>query len=138
MAAVNLDAARQALLEILSNYQGYRNCILTVVFDAYKVKGGNRKNERFNDIEVVYTKEGETADSYIEKTTYEEKGKAYMRVATSDNLEQQIITGNGAFKIEAVEFKKEIEATDEKIREIIEEYNRKSRLNSKVTIGDKI
>lgn len=138
LAAVNLDAARQALLEILSNYQGYRNCIITVVFDAYKVKGGNRKNERFNDIEVVYTKEGETADSYIEKTTYEEKGKAYMRVATSDNLEQQIITGNGAFKIEAAEFKKEIEATDEKIREIIEEYNRKSRLNSKVTIGDKI
>lgn len=138
LAQIDLDAARQALLEIMSNYQGYRKCRLTVVFDAYKVKGGNRRKESFNDVEVVFTREDETADSYIEKTTYEERGQAYMRVATSDNLEQQIVTGNGAFKIEADEFKKEVEAVDEKIRRILEEYNRKSRLNSRVTIGDKL
>ena len=71
LAKVNLDAAREALLEILSNYQGYRGCKTIAVFDAYKRKGGQRHHEQYHNIEVVFTKEAETADSYIEKTTYE-------------------------------------------------------------------
>ena len=118
LAKVNLDAAREALLEILSNYQGYRGCKTIAVFDAYKRKGGQRRHEQYHNIEVVFTKEAETADSYIEKTTYEIGKRYYVRVATSDSLEQMIILGNGAFKVSAKEFREEIRQADAEISSI--------------------
>lgn len=134
LAKTNLDAAREALIEILSNYQGYRKCKIIAVFDAYKVKGGERRHEKCGNIDVVYTKEAETADMYIEKTTYEMKGEYLVRVATSDNLEQLIILGNGAFKLSAKEFKAEIEKTNAEISAFLTEYNRRSRMESRNTI----
>lgn len=138
LAKVSFDAARQALIEILTNYQGYKNIHVIVVFDAYKVKGGVRKVEKYDNIDVVYTKEAETADSYIEKFTYEKADKFLVRVATSDNLEQLIIVGNGGFKVSADEFYLEVKEAENQISEIIKKFNRESYLNSKVTIGDKL
>lgn len=138
LAKVNFDGARQALIEVLSNYRGYKNCKLIVVFDAYKVKGGERRHEKHSGIDVIYTKESETADAFIERFTYENAKDYYVRVATSDNLEQMIIIGNGAFKISADEFYKEVKETEEKIADVIAKYNRESYLNSRTTIGDKL
>ncbi len=131
LAKENLDAAREALLEILSNYQGYRKCKVIAVFDAYKVKGGERREEKYDNVQVIYTKEAETADMYIERVTYEMAKEYHVKVATSDNLEQLIITGNGAFKISAQEFKAEIQQTNAEITAFLEAYNRKSSLESK-------
>lgn len=131
LAKENLDGAREALIEILSNYQGYKKCNVIAVFDAYKVKGGVRRSETIGNIEVVYTKEAETADMYIERTTYEMKSKYVVRVATSDNLEQLIIMGNDAFKISAKEFKAEVEAVNREISEFIGKYNRKNEIEHK-------
>ena len=125
LSETNIDAARDALIEMMQNYQGVRKCRLILVFDAYKVKDGQRKVEKHANITVVYTKEAETADAYIEKTTYELKGKYRVRVATSDRLEQLIIMGNDAFKISADEFRKEVEAASQQIRDILAEYSRK-------------
>lgn len=96
LAARDLHAAREALIHILSNYQGVKKCELILVFDAYKVRGGMRSIERIHNISVVYTKEAETADMYIEKVTYEVGKKHRVKVATSDALEQMIILGHGA------------------------------------------
>ena len=134
LAKVNLDAAREALLEILSNYQGYRGCKTIAVFDAYKRKGGQRRHEQYHNIEVVFTKEAETADSYIEKTTYEIGKRYYVRVATSDSLEQMISQGKGAFKVSAKEFREEIRQADAEISSILEAYNRKSNLENRSRI----
>lgn len=134
LAKVNLDAARQALLEILSNYQGYKKCKIIAVFDAYKVKGGERRQEKFDHVDVIFTKEAETADMYIEKATYEMGKTYYVRVATSDNLEQMIILGNGAFKVSANEFKAEIEQTNAEISAVLHNYNRKSQVESRTKI----
>ena len=131
LAKENLDGAREALIEILSNYQGYKKCNIIVVFDAYKVKGGVRQSETIGNIKVVYTKEAETADMYIERTTYEMKSKYVVRVATSDNLEQLIIMGNDAFKISAKEFKAEVESVNREISEFIGKYNRKNEIEHK-------
>ncbi len=131
LAKISLDAAREALIEILSNYQGYRKCRIIAVFDAYKVKGGERRFETHDNIDVVYTKEAETADTYIEKATYEMAKKYRVRVATSDNLEQMIILGNGAFKVSAKEFQAEIEQTNAEITAFLTEYNRKSSMESR-------
>lgn len=115
----NLDHARTALIDILCNYQGYKHCEVILVFDAYKVKGNNREVEKINNISVVYTKEAETADMYIEKITHELGKKHRVRVATSDNLEQMIILGNGALRVSADSFKKEVEAVNKEIRDLI-------------------
>lgn len=131
LAKVSLDAAREALIEILSNYQGYRKCRIIAVFDAYKVKGGERRFETHDNVDVVYTKEAETADTYIEKATYEMAKKYHVRVATSDNLEQMIILGNGAFKVSAQEFQAEVEQTNAEITAFLAEYNRKSSMESR-------
>lgn len=120
LAKVNIDSAREALLDILVNYQGYRKCRMTVVFDAYKIKGGVRHEEKRGDIDVVFTKEDETADTYIERTTYGMDKKYMIRVVSSDRLEQQMILGNGAFRVSAAEFKAEIDAVKAEINEIIE------------------
>ena len=134
LANVNLDAAREALIEVLNNYQGYKKCSIIAVFDAYKVRGGVRRHEKHGNVDVVFTKEAETADTYIERTTHEMKGKYMVRVATSDRLEQMIITGNDAFKISAKEFKAEIEKANSEIEAFLTEYNRKARMESRNTI----
>ena len=131
LARVNMDSAREALIEILSNYQGYKNCRVIVVFDAYRIKGGERRFERHENIDVVYTKEAETADMYIEKTAHEKSGEYLVRVATSDRLEQLIIVGNGAFKISADEFRLEVEQADLEIAGILEELSRRNRLENR-------
>ena len=116
LANVNLDGARGALQDILSNYQGYKKCHLIVVFDAYKVKGNRGSVEKYNDIYVVYTKEAETADAYIEKTV-KEMGKKYrVTVATSDRLEQMVVVGEGAHRLSARDFYAEVERVNEEIR----------------------
>lgn len=124
LAKINLDSAREALIEILNNYQGYRNCRVIAVFDAYKVKGGVGHEEKHGNIDVVFTKEAETADTYIERATHEMKEKYRVRVATSDRLEQMIIMGNGALRISAGEFKAEVERTNAEISAFLEEHNR--------------
>lgn len=101
LAAQDLDGARLRLMDILSNYQGWRKCHVILVFDAYRVKGNPGSVEKYHNIHVVYTKEAETADMYIEKTTYEIAREHRVRVATSDGLEQVIILGHGAQRMSA-------------------------------------
>ncbi|MBQ0079284.1 MAG: TetM/TetW/TetO/TetS family tetracycline resistance ribosomal protection protein [Eubacterium sp.] len=134
LAKVNIDAARDALIEIMQNFQGYKNCDVVVVFDAYKIKGGERRVVKHDNVTVVYTQEAETADAYIEKTTYEIGHKYRVRVATSDRLGQMIIIGNGAFKISAPDFKKEVEAANQDIAKMLEEHNRRNGREHKNTI----
>lgn len=117
----DLAFARRLLIDRLSNYRAVTNGEIIVVFDAYKVKGGIGSREKVGNISVVYTKEAETADSYIEKTAGELKKNYRVRVATSDRLEQLIIFGGGAERISAGEFLKELETAEEKIRDIIDE-----------------
>ena len=116
MAEDNLDLARSELINILCNYQGFKRCELIVVFDAYKVKGNRGEVEQIGGISVVYTKEAETADMYIEKATRKLGGKHRVRVATSDRLEQLIILGSGVHRVSASEFLKEVEETEKAIR----------------------
>ena len=113
----NIDSARGKLMDILSNYQGYMNCKLIVVFDGYKVK--DNKGERFpyDDIEVVYTKEGETADAHIEKLTHELARKHKVTVVTSDGLEQIVTMGQGAIRMSSRDFELEVERVNEHLRE---------------------
>lgn len=105
----NLDSARQSLLNILSNYQAFYGGALMVVFDAYKVPGGVGSVEDFHNIQVVYTKEAETADMYIERSSHRLASEFQVRVATSDRLEQMIILGQGAYRVSARGFWEEIE-----------------------------
>ncbi|MBQ3125208.1 MAG: TetM/TetW/TetO/TetS family tetracycline resistance ribosomal protection protein [Clostridia bacterium] len=119
IAKESLDAAREILVNRLCNYKGFTECNLILVFDAYKVKGGVGSVEHINGIDVVYTKEAETADAYIEKVTHELTKKHRVRVATSDGLEQLIILGSGAQRVPASEFLKEVTETENKIREFI-------------------
>ena len=119
VAQDNLDTARQLLMNLLSNYQGYRQCEVILVFDAYKVPGNPGEVSRFHNIYVVYTKEAETADAYIEKATYEIGRRHKVRVATSDNLEQLIILGHGAIRVSADLFRAEVEQVGEQISTIL-------------------
>ena len=115
----NLDAARGELINRMCNYQGYDGSELILVFDAYRVKGKHREVEKYCNINIVYTKESETADSYIERVTHELSKNHRVRVATSDGIEQMIILGNGAMRISATEFRKRYEAAERSIREYI-------------------
>lgn len=124
IARTNLDAARETLIHMLSNYQGYHKCHVIVVFDAYKVKGGNRHVERHHNIDVVYTKEAETADTYIEKASYRLGKKYRVQVATSDYTVQLIILGNHATRISASAFRKEVDQVNEEIERLLERYRR--------------
>ena len=108
VARENLDGARYKLMDLLCNYQGFRQCTLICVFDAYKVKGGTGSVGMYHNIHVVYTKEAETADAYIEKTTAKIAKKNRVRVATSDALEQIIVMGHGAVRVSAMEFRAEL------------------------------
>ena len=120
LARTDLDAARHRLIQILCNYQGYRRCELILVFDAYKVKGNPGSVERQHGIHVVYTKEAETADMYIEKVTHTLAKEHRVRVATSDGLEQIIILGHGAVRVPARQCREEVAQGERAIREILE------------------
>ena len=118
LAKDNLDSARGKLMDILSDFQGYRRMNLILVFDAYKVKGNIGSTERYHNIDVVYTKEAETADQYIEKVTHKIGRKHRVRVATSDGLEQLIIMGAGAVRVSARELQEEVMAAGEELRKM--------------------
>ncbi len=119
LAKVSLETARDRLIDILCNYKGYSRCEVILVFDAYKVKGNTGSVEKVNNINVVYTKEAETADMYIEKVTRELGKKHRVRVATSDSLEQIIIFSGGAVRVSANEFLKEVKDAEKEILKII-------------------
>ncbi len=118
LAKDNLDAARLKLMDILCNYQGFTRCELICVFDAYKVKGGAGEVGMYHNIHVVYTKEAQTADAYIEKTSKDLAKKHRVRVATSDGLEQIIVLGHGAIRVSARELHEEME----RIAQELEQY----------------
>lgn len=127
LAKASIDAARNKLMDILSNYQGFTGCTLILVFDAYKVKGSQGEVQKYHNIYVVYTKEAETADQYIEKTTHEIGRKYKVTVATSDALEQVIVMGQGAYRMSARDFYEEVERTEKQIREINEQQHGEKR-----------
>ena len=126
LARQDVAAARGALEDILSNYQGFRKCVVILVFDAYKVKGNPGSVEKKNNIYVVYTKEAETADAYIEKATYDLGKDHRVRVATSDGLEQLIILGHGALRLSARAFQAEVEQAQGEISRLIAQLNRRN------------
>ena len=132
--SISMEGARNALINILCNYQGYRKCELILVFDAYLVKG-EREVERVDGISIVYTKEAETADMYIEKTSHTLSKNHRVRVVTSDRLEQLIIIGNGAIKVSAQEFLEEVRNIEKEIREIISTDFKATPHNSGVRIA---
>lgn len=119
LAENDLDIARRRLQDTLCNYAGYRRCTVILVFDAYKVKGGVGSVERYHNIHVVYTREAETADMYIEKTTHELGRKHRVRVVSSDGAEQIIILGSGGLRVSARAFEKEVAAVEAEIREYL-------------------
>lgn len=121
LSKVNIDSARDKLMDIMCNYQGYKKCELILVFDAYKVAGGKGEIFDYHNIHVVYTKEAETADQYIEKFTHENGKKYHITVATSDRLEQMIIWGAGAKRLSAAGLKEEIEVIDQEISRHLEQ-----------------
>ena len=110
---------------MMCNYQGYDGSELILVFDAYKVKGKHREVEKYLNINIVYTKESETADTYIERVSHELSRKHRVRVATSDGPEQMIIFGNGAMRISAEEFHKRYIFAEREIKEYIDTINLK-------------
>ena len=117
LAKINLDGARMKLMDILCNYQGYKKQELILVFDAYRVKGNIGEVMEYHNIHVVYTKEAQTADAYIEKATHELAKKHDVTVVTSDGLEQLIILGQGGRRISSREFWIEIAQMENEIRE---------------------
>ena len=127
LAAQDVSAARGALEEILSNYQGFRKCVVILVFDAYKVKGNPGSVEKKGNIYVVYTREAETADAYIEKATYDLGKEHRVRVATSDALEQMIILGHGALRVSARTFQAEVEQAEGEISALVARHNQRNR-----------
>ena len=124
VAQTNLDAARQLLMDLLSNYQGFKKCVVILVFDAYKVPRNVQDVFKYHNIYVVYTKEAETADAYIERATYEIGRHHHVRVATSDGAEQLIILGHGALRLSATTFKAEVEQVSGQIAAILARNNK--------------
>lgn len=127
IAKDSLDAARKSLCDLLCDYQGWRKCHVIAVFDAYKVKGGLGSVEKYHNIHVVYTKEAETADAYIEKATYEIGQKHRVKVATSDGPEQLIILGHGALRLSASNFHEEMEQVRGQIADTLARNNREGK-----------
>ena len=116
----SLDAARHRLMDILCNYQGYQKCVLILVFDAYRVPGSPGAIEQYHNIHVVYTKEAETADMFIERVTHEIGKSRRVRVATSDGMEQVIILGHGALRVSARMFHEEVQNVEKQIRALVQ------------------
>lgn len=137
LAAVNLDSARGRLLDILCNYQGMSDCELIAVFDAYRVKGHDTEIMDYHNIHVVFTKEAETADAYIEKFAHENGRKYDVTVATSDGLEQIIIRGQGCRLISAREFEEEINSKQKLLREEYLEKQPQNKLRLEDTLDNK-
>lgn len=127
VARDSLDTARQLLMDLLSNYQGFKKCVVILVFDAYKVPRGLEEVIRYHNIYVVYTKEAETADAYIEKTTFEIGKRHRVKVATSDGTEQLIILGHGALRLSASAFRAEVEQVEGEIADILAQNNRREK-----------
>ena len=121
IAKEDMDLARSKLVNLMCNYRGLHRCEIILVFDAYRIKGNTGSVETVNNISVVYTKEAETADSYIERTTHELSKNYRVQVATSDRMEQLIIIGNGAMRISADAFRKEVDRTEAAMRELMAE-----------------
>ncbi len=121
MSKTNIAAARQKLMDMLCNYQGFKKCTLILVFDAYKVEGFQGEVQKYHNIHVVYTKEAETADQYIEKTVHQLAKKYVVTVATSDATEQVIIWGAGAMRMSAQGLLQEVQETNREIRRLLEE-----------------
>ena len=121
LAEGSLDAARRRLMDILCNYAGYRRCVPILVFDAYKVRGGAREVERYHNLYVVYTREAETADMYIERATHELAKERRTRVVSSDGAEQVIVLGHGALRVSARAFAEEVAAVEKEIREFLQQ-----------------
>ena len=130
LADVNVDAARTALVDILANYQGYRGMTLILVFDAYKVRGGQGSVEQYHNIHIVYTKEAQTADAYIEAAVHEIAKNHRVTVATSDGLEQTIVFGEGAYRMSARELKQDVESCS---RDIYEQF-----IARKIALGNRM
>ena len=128
LAKDNLDLARGTLINAMCNYAGFTPYKLILVFDAYRVKGAVREIEEINGITVIYTKEAETADMYIEKASHELGNKHRVRVATSDRLEQIIILGGGAYRMSASEFHDEVMRAEKEMRDLIFENNSSNKL----------
>ena len=132
VAQENIEAARMMLADLLADYRGVRKCEVILVFDAYKVKGNSGSLEKYSGIYIVYTKEAETADAYIEKATYDLSREHRVRVATSDGLEQMIILGHGALRVSARIFKMEMEQARGQISSLISQHNQKGREKNKL------
>ncbi len=120
LADGSLDAARRRLMDILCNYAGYKKCIPILVFDAYRVSGGAREVEKHHNLYVVYTREAETADMYIERATHELAKEHRTRVVSSDGAEQIIVMGHGALRVSAHAFAEEVAAVEKEIRKFLE------------------
>ena len=116
----SLDAARHKLMDILCNYQGFQKCVLILVFDAYRVPGSPGSIEQYHNIHVVYTKEAETADMFIERVTHEIGRNRRVWVATSDGMEQIIILGHGALRVSARMFHEEVQNVEKQIRALVQ------------------
>lgn len=127
LAEESMDASRNSLLDSLSKYQSLQKCNIIVVFDAYRVQRHREEIIKYHNINVVYTKEAQTADLYIEKFAYDNKKRYDITVATSDALEQIIIRGTGSAVISARELKLEIERVNESINQTLQEKQTKSR-----------
>lgn len=120
LAKQSLDAARTRLADILCNYQGYKKCVAILVFDAYRVPGSPGAIEQYHNIHIVYTKEAETADMYIERVTHEIGKQRRVRVVTSDGAEQIIILGHGALRVSSRLFQQEVEEVEREIRALLQ------------------
>jgi predicted RNA-binding protein with PIN domain len=127
LAEIDINAAKDKLMDILCNYQGYKQCTLILVFDAYKVEGHAEEVFDYHNIHVVYTKEAETADQYIEKTVHKIGRQYQVTVATSDRLEQVIILGQGAARISAKGFQEEVKAASRELRAEWQQKRQSSR-----------
>ena len=124
LSKTNIAAARQKLMDVLCNYQGFKKCTLILVFDAYKVEGFQGEVQKYHNIHVVYTKEAETADQYIEKTVHQMAKKYNVTVATSDATEQVIIWGAGAMRMSAQGLLQEVQETNKEIRRLLDEVKK--------------
>lgn len=127
LAECNLEAARTKLADILCNYQGYKKNEVTLIFDGYKSKGNQGSVYQYHNIDIVYTKEGETADQFIEMLAQQLARRYQIRVATSDALEQLIVLGKGASRVSARELKIEIEEVNRSIQETYEKKSDRKR-----------